>query len=291
MVSEHASLREWIIENCRNDGLHQAEAGTVADFVVSHPEINSGRIESGSRLKKLIKQELEKTSLCSAPPSEKEFNSLIQQLVESDSQLLAEDQLETVEMTLVEYYNDFITGDINPDSETHPPIEVSSSKSEAVGVLPDPYAQEAVPIFGTKVEEIDWDEGHEKSKEEAQNSTNKFLTEDIDTPPTAEHDTPEGSRMLHSVMEKQQLMYLHGLLDFVADYLEEKGGISDDWLPDQYEKLNAHPTSVHKSSRKHGKAVILLASGIAGELGGAEEAETSESMTSENNELRSNDGI
>lgn len=278
MVSERTTLREWITDFYRNDGLHKAEAETVADFVVSHPEVNSGRIENESQLRELIKQELRKTSLCSSIPSEEEFTSLIQQVHASDSQLFAEDSLETVEMTLIGYRNDFIEGKINPDSENHPVIEITSSKHEAVELFPDPYAQEITPLFGSKIEEIDWDHEPEEGKQEAENSTNKFLTEDIDNIPAAEDDTTEEPQMSYQGMSKQTIIHLHWLLSQVADHLKEKGEMSDNWRPDRYEQLSVRPTSIHRSPQEQAKAVNLLASSIAGELRDSVEAETSNRM-------------
>lgn len=273
MVNDHTTLREWLIEYGRTQGLHEAEAKAVADYVVSHPELSAGSIDCSSQLQELIKEELEKIDIVSLTPPEEDFSELIQRLHEGDSQLLAEEPVGT---TLVEYHENFdgdlVTASLDPESDNHPPIELIATES-GIDLLPDPYAKKAIPAFASEVDEIDRRQPPEESESgtQGQNLKNKrdSDSEEPERRSTRGETTSEDNSYSSYTrggfgIRKHRSVSLHGFLRQVLNFLQENG--EDISLPEEYKRKEIRPTSIHKSGTEHEEAALILAEELAKEL-------------------------
>jgi len=65
---------------------------------------------------------------------------------------------------------------------------------------------------------------------------------------------------MYSLMKKQELIHLHGLLAEVGDFYEKRTGSEIDF--EEYNSMGVRPTSIHCSKTDHKAAVFALSGGI-----------------------------
>jgi hypothetical protein len=84
--------------------------------------------------------------------------------------------------------------------------------------------------------------------------------------------------MNNSSFKKQEYIHLHGLLNQVAEYVDEEsvyGDIEDVETYQQYLDNDIKPTSIHKSKTDHKESVFLLVNSINDFLDGEGQASNS----------------